>query len=150
MTPALALRQARAHLAGGWSGPGELEPLCRDTEGRYCGPASEGVARFSVEGALQFACPDGEQRVELLRRLERIATPGWAAFEDFVRSQPGGVLPEYSEATFWRWLRASLLGRSCAAQPTFERWLMDPARTLREVLGVFDRAIRRAKSERST
>lgn len=44
------LREARAHVGGGWH-----EPLSLDASGKICGPTDEGLTRFCVFDALQVA-----------------------------------------------------------------------------------------------
>lgn len=58
MTPAdlvQRLTALRDLLAPGWT-----EPFCRDTEGRMCSESDEGVASFSLFGALRLVCKPGE------------------------------------------------------------------------------------------
>lgn len=51
MTLSEVLRQARAHVGGGWH-----EPLSLSSTGTICGPTDEGIARFCAFDALQVAC----------------------------------------------------------------------------------------------
>lgn len=44
------LRDARAMIAGGWS-----EPHSTNTQGEYCSPYDEGVAKFCVQDAIALA-----------------------------------------------------------------------------------------------
>lgn len=120
------MKRARNLLAtSGWVGP-ELEPWCRDSQGRLCLEDDEGVRRFSVQGALieAGAWPEG------WHLLEAVIAPAHAAAWAFAGS---------SFAELQRLCRAAV------AQPTLKQWLTTWGRTDGEVLALLVEGIKRAR-----
>lgn len=118
------LRHARGLIAGGWSEPFNLN----GAGAPVLDPLDEGLARFSVDGALREAARcqriPPEQLVAAWDLLEAIAAPAFAAFRD-------APTPEAM-------VTASRLP-GVAVQ--LQDWLEARGRRLGEVLAVFDAAI---------
>lgn len=116
----------------GWSGA-ENEPFCLDSSGRQCWESEEGVARFSVHGALLTcgAYPEGWYV------LESVIAPAHAAEARFVLEQKPTTVERARQ-----WQR---LCRVAFSEPTLEEWLMVFDRRSEQVQHAFALAIQRAK-----
>jgi hypothetical protein len=126
------LKKARQLLVNcGWAGP-EVEPMCSKLDGSLCWEWDEGVASFSVQGALieTGAYPDGWYA------LEAVLSPSRSKLDAF-------KLPEPIAIDDVR--RFQALCRSAVDEPELQAWLQDPSRTKDDVLRAFVKAIERSK-----
>jgi hypothetical protein len=130
------LKKARELVAGGWAGPEDFGGMCRDSNGKPCGEWDEGVAQFSVLGAIRLAGKnDMHGRVAAWRTLDQVVDfVGWSLEEFFAGSWQDNLQRALE-------LTNALLTKG----PHTEDWLSNPKRTLPEVLRMFDKAIARAK-----
>ncbi len=132
-----ALKQARAHLAGGWISAAEPLPPWADGVDRAGAPVffdDEGIWRFTVAGALRLACPDDLVRRLAWDELERLITPlAWTlshALRNGGEARALAVLGAIPRGTF---------------PQSADAWLDAPTRALPEILRVFDVAILNAR-----
>lgn len=124
----LGLKRARALIEeNGWVGH-EREPMCARSDGSYCFESDEGVATYSVAGALLVAgCYP-----EAWHILESVVSPSVATWHRFQPTKADGR-------------KTAFLARTAMTELPLHLWLQQPERTWREILGVFVKAIARAK-----
>lgn len=135
MSVVTVLKKARRLLTAGLA-PQDCLMRCATEKGTPCNWRDEGVAFFSVHGAL--AAASGGVEAECLAAwdiLEWVTVPSRAALNAFRFSNPPHdaeykALPE--------------LCRSGGAQQEILEWSTDPRRTVEQVLRAFDLAILRA------
>lgn len=133
------LLSARRLLKGGWVGPA-MEPWCRTRTGNMCMEDCEGLALFSVHGALLAAgaWPEG------WRLLESLVAPATLDVDQLCADVAAGT------ATPERIRHLQLLCKEASKEVDLQAWLMKPERTLDDVLRVFDRAVLRSAREKRT
>lgn len=146
------LRAARARLATEWTGPAATDPqppdwtslpcvpTCRDSRGRPVGWRDEGVAKFTVPGAIAYAAA-GDERLILAAwdHLTRAVAP--------VRRLQEQAKPPPRDASKLEWAayRSLVLVES---GPSELEWFEQYGRTLPDVTKAFDKAINAALGER--
>lgn len=136
MSALQCLIRAREVIAAGWT-----EPFCRSSSGALVAWDDEAVSRFCVDGALRSMAKDGNEVVEALTALERVATPARAALEEFALSNPPGNDDQLEHF--------AALCRVADGTPFFQQWLEMPGRPLSHVLRAFDLAILSLKERES-
>lgn len=125
------MKRARHLLATcGWVGP-ELEPMSATLEGRPCMESYEGVASFSVMGALleAHAWPEG------WHLMEAAVAPSTAARNRFNVAEP----------TLAQVRHFQKLCRAAVIEGDMQAWLNAPGRTESDVLRLFVEGIKRSR-----
>jgi hypothetical protein len=128
----------------GWAGPENVIGHCKRHGGvdalglrilELCGWDDEMVIQYSVEGALRAAARnDGALVLASWEALRAIVAPSIVA-------ELNSPMPTTLEAfRLWR-----AMFSAAQRQQDLDQWLCDPARTLKDVLGVFDQAVLKAK-----
>lgn len=130
----------------GWVGP-EHEPWCLDSQGRHCLHNDEGLAKYSVTGALQ-AC--GVRNLGLVI-LHQIVSPRLGELEAFIAAYVPTDEPDYDEE-LERWVdteaeaRFEKLERAATGEYLdVVHWLQQGERTQADVLGLLRTAVLREK-----
>lgn len=145
--PATEMKRALQLLTTtGWVGP-EHEPWCLDVRGRHCTSDDEGLAKYSVAGALQ-ACGIRHLGLDVLLR---IVSPRLAELEAFLAGYMPTDEPDYDEE-LERWVdteaeaRFDKLAQAAAGEHlNLLSWLQQDERTQADVLGLLRTAVLREK-----
>lgn len=140
MTAISCLKRARALIAGGFVN----NPFghCALADGSVCDWSDEGVAKFSVPGALRATAANHDELQGAWDALEESATP---AYVRMVATAPPKDGTPLDDPSWQQWNDVWTSGARDALG--LERWLDQPQRSLAHVLKVFDTAVLRAVRE---
>lgn len=148
MSVADCLQRTQKLLATSWLSPREhwVDFARADADGKpgtWCDHDDEGVAFFSLHGALTVCASGDAVRIAARELLEQLASPAFAADEEFWRSLPPGAP---ADEAWWKENRAHLrlaVQLACAAQTEgvggLDEWLKSA--NLVGLLRLFDLAI---------